>query len=73
MRMSNHLHNFRLSSHVSSDIFVLMRSFLVYDFNCNLSQARKNKKKLSEKPEILLDIKGFTSSSKSLRGLPNCD
>ena len=49
MRMPNHLHNFRFSSHVSSDIFVLMRSFLVYDFNCNLSQARKNKKKLSGK------------------------
>lgn len=64
MRMSNHLHNFRFSSHVSSDIFVLMRSFLVYDFNCNLSQARKNKKKLSGK---VASLKSYWISKVSRR------
>ena len=49
MRMSNHLHNFRFSPHVSSDILVLVRSLLVYDFNCNLPQTRKKKKTLSGK------------------------
>ena len=36
VRMSNHLHDFCLSPHVSSNIFILMCLLLVYDLYGNL-------------------------------------
>ena len=39
--MSNHLHNFRLSTHISSHVLILVRLLLIYDLYSHLQNKRE--------------------------------